>query len=689
MVKKLILSLGALAISIVFIFCTCFSWFVDNNTKKTTIDGSTPTAYYKSGDGSKDNPYVIAKPIHLYNFAWLQYMGTYNKTDSDGNLIQTYFKIESDDTDDNGNSILDMSNSKYSILPPIGTESNPFVGNFDGNNTIITGLTTASNGFSTMPASVKSYSEPHILGFFGYVGETSSEITGYDTSINTISNLYIDDYAVKNTSNSVNVLVGLLAGYANAQINNSGVLTAQFDLVSGTTKYSNYEKISKYALVGDYNKDNFNWNPTSESGGSGTDYGTSTDLRDLYVKLQSTDIKETIGKTTAVPFHFDSSSTLIKGAGSKSITSSGKGLTVSYASSLSVSSTGTNIGYYSGGEVKLHEDYFNTSSTSRVVNFDNMKTAGNSQILVDDDTDHINKIKAYLKEKVSDTHYRGDTAMVLSGTYFGDGATKTAFPSSNDNYLFVKDAKVGNWSGDLFIPARGIWVAPTKPGRFEFVAINPKDDGTLTNASISIIRLKRSKAKDYSTGFSNTTYMQQNDFTNDMAGCIIYGGTNAYVPYYYGVDVSQEDIDNGYEFFITKYNSTVSTAIPYIVYIDIGTTGESTTPDPDTNDSEIDFVYFKKDSSSGEQKDILEPIKTKNTDGTYSTNDNYKYSDAYFSVDGTSTAAFKVQFKRTLDSGATETITLYYYFTPSVAITVTPNKSDVATSSSTELIGGN
>ena len=40
-----------------------------------SFSGEVMWGYFASGDGSADNPFTITKPIHLYNFAWLQYQG--------------------------------------------------------------------------------------------------------------------------------------------------------------------------------------------------------------------------------------------------------------------------------------------------------------------------------------------------------------------------------------------------------------------------------------------------------------------------------------------------------------------------------------------------------------------------------------------------------------------------------------
>lgn len=67
-----------------------FSWFHNNNyLSNKQIKGSTAGAYFARGTGTKDDPYVINRPIHLYNLAWLQDIGYFDD-------VETYFIIEKD-----------------------------------------------------------------------------------------------------------------------------------------------------------------------------------------------------------------------------------------------------------------------------------------------------------------------------------------------------------------------------------------------------------------------------------------------------------------------------------------------------------------------------------------------------------------------------------------------------------------
>ena len=113
-----------------------FSWFIRpfNFTMPGDIGGSTEVSYFESGDGSSEKPYVISSPVHLYNLAWLQYLGYFNLGDNINNgLAQSYFVLKND---------IDMDGI---AIPPIGTEEYPFLGNFNGQGYTIANCVTANS----------------------------------------------------------------------------------------------------------------------------------------------------------------------------------------------------------------------------------------------------------------------------------------------------------------------------------------------------------------------------------------------------------------------------------------------------------------------------------------------------------------------------------------------------------------
>ncbi len=270
-----------------------YAWFTNhNNVTNNDLNGSTAGAYFARGKGTSDNPYVINKPIHLYNLAWLQYVGAFKDK-------EPYFIIEAD---------LDM---KDWTLPPIGTVDNPFMGHLNGydkdyshnqmSKAKISNLTVSNafGDFNRHPSSVTStnFASPEITGLFGVIEKPTP------TSVPSVQNLYIDNLTV--TSKTANALTGLVAGRVNGQLEGIGINNSKSNIADGTSKLDGYDKISKYTSVGyctpeyetSYVKTNttmytpvqvgdpVSFNPTGGGGGEENDWGGSIDMRTLGRRL--------------------------------------------------------------------------------------------------------------------------------------------------------------------------------------------------------------------------------------------------------------------------------------------------------------------------------------------------------------------------------------------------------------------
>ncbi len=335
-VKKPILILG---IAFIVLGCslgvTSLAWFMNPTNRKTVegIEGQATGNYFDGGDGSKESPYGISTAKQLYYFNWLQDLGYFNKDANEKSIEkgtiakQYYFVLKKD---------IDASNY---VLPPAGTTKYPFVGHFEGGGYTVSNL-TISNVWSELGGEDGKYpqgasedstqgilQDAEIVGFFGVIGEyaksaastTTSKATGEDgvevttyansgslvynvksttgseenkdlatTYINSVNNLYFENLTIK--SGADQALAGLIAGYANGQIDNCGVQSGQFsfkdsvaNLSDGTLSESN---LSNYTLIGDYTK-NLNWtgNPGEQSGDTGTDWGGSINIYDFSKRL--------------------------------------------------------------------------------------------------------------------------------------------------------------------------------------------------------------------------------------------------------------------------------------------------------------------------------------------------------------------------------------------------------------------
>ncbi len=306
------------------------------STGSPSMSGATGPAYFAGGDGSVDSPYIITEATHLYNLAWLQYIGYFNLNPNASNgRAQSYF-ILADNIDMLG----------YDALPPIGTTQYPFHGNFDGNGKVISNLKVANmNG----DEAIKQFPETaefeninsknmleeylgttneagQIIGFFGVIGDYNGSIaaavgskagcsssdatppTTEDdaTSSTNASILYTQAITAKNFSldkllvvtDSQETTIGLAAGYVNAKIEGIAISESSLKANSATAGYSNTSNISDFFLVGYCTNGNFVnetsvtiYNPTTTnreqvSGGEGdgteSNWGASIAIKDLY-----------------------------------------------------------------------------------------------------------------------------------------------------------------------------------------------------------------------------------------------------------------------------------------------------------------------------------------------------------------------------------------------------------------------
>ena len=297
-----------------------------------TSFGSAKANYFESGDGSPDSPYLISSPVHLYNLAWLQYLGYFNKNSALTNgRAQSYFKLKND---------LIMTGV---AIPPIGTAEYPFLGHFDGNGCVVSSL-TVSNAFDdlknvrptaavfdresaggklqTAGSKAGSMTEVAIVGLFGVTGDYGALIengtnTNYanvkrrqytadsteekktlvpvPSDVTTISendlyyaamyigNFYTDILHIRSVSQ--NTLIGLAAGYVKGSIENVGVYRADMMLSKDARALDGTVQgiVSKYTLVGDFDADTVGWseNPGTSGNSPGAGFGNSIDMRTI------------------------------------------------------------------------------------------------------------------------------------------------------------------------------------------------------------------------------------------------------------------------------------------------------------------------------------------------------------------------------------------------------------------------
>lgn len=249
---------------VLLLFCLCalllagaavtYAWYrpIKLNFAPAKVDGSIRASYFQSGDGSQAKPFEIAKPEQFYNLAWLQYLGKFNEADENEAIPTTYFYLSAD---------IDMTGY---VLPPVGTEKYPFVGNFDGNGKTVTELKIAVP--TDLPIEGE-YEKSQIVGAFGVVGtmgdiKDSITIDGrnytYSSAANEVKNVTFKGLTVE--TQTTNALIGLAAGYVNGTLTNVGIqldntLMSKLDIKFNTSPLNAISaNLSDHSLVG-YTKD--------------------------------------------------------------------------------------------------------------------------------------------------------------------------------------------------------------------------------------------------------------------------------------------------------------------------------------------------------------------------------------------------------------------------------------------------
>lgn len=254
-----------------------FAWWFVDNMLVSNVTGKTPPSYFAFGDGSEEDPYGITSPVHLYNLAWLQYLGQFNNPEEQK---QYHFVVDKD---------IDMTGL---VLPPIGTTDNPFIGSFDGRDHLISNLTVSNtisaDGITKYPSGISSLSGVDIVGMFGVVGNYKDVVNyEYDSSLIDISNLYLDKVTVKSAEE--NSLMGLLFGYIN-EGNSANIDIGQGNLeaAKNVKPLDSYTNISKYSIIGDFNEANIAWTDKPQDTVTpepGAGWGESVDMKSLLKRL--------------------------------------------------------------------------------------------------------------------------------------------------------------------------------------------------------------------------------------------------------------------------------------------------------------------------------------------------------------------------------------------------------------------
>ncbi len=216
-----------------------WAWFDAHlSVPDNKISGQVEGAYFAYGDGTANSPYGITRYRHMYNLAWLQYLGRFKGR-------QYYFELGAN---------VDMGGI---AIPPIGTTDYPFIGKFDGQDYVVSNF-TVSNNFSDLklhPTNLGAIDANvvKIVGIFGVVGDYGSNLNtaDYDSSINQIVDTGFTDFTVRTIA--TDTLIGMVAGYSSGTISNVAVDVGTVDVKNDADPYDAENltnRLSDYGIIG-------------------------------------------------------------------------------------------------------------------------------------------------------------------------------------------------------------------------------------------------------------------------------------------------------------------------------------------------------------------------------------------------------------------------------------------------------
>lgn len=277
-VNKIVALTGMAGFSLAAATIATVAWFI-STIKITNINGTgtTDAAYFAYGTGTAEDPYGISEIRHLSNLSWLQYKGQFDDR-------PYYFELAND---------INADGEEY-VMPPIGTETHPFIGVFDGNGYTVHNIkiTNDYTSFTRKPHNITyTQADAEVVGFFGVVGNLDGE--SYSSQTNSLHDVTLENLTVESVTN--NTLIGLAAGYVNADMSGVKVGTSTIKTNGNAAKTAYTDKLSDYGLVGYTTKtgssgtfeQRLSQYYNSKSDGDDPGWGGSIAIKDLYTRLDT------------------------------------------------------------------------------------------------------------------------------------------------------------------------------------------------------------------------------------------------------------------------------------------------------------------------------------------------------------------------------------------------------------------
>ena len=277
-VNKFIALTGISGFSLAAACIASVAWFI-STIKITDINGTgtTDAAYFAYGTGTAEDPFGISEIRHLSNLSWLQYKGQFDDR-------PYYFELAND---------INADGEEY-VMPPIGTEEHPFIGVFDGQGYTVNNIKVTNDyaQFTKKPHNITyTQSEAEVIGFFGVVGNLDGE--SFSSQTNSLHDFTLENLTVE--SKTTNTLIGLAAGYINADMSGVKVGTSKISTNGNAAKTAYTDKLSDYGLVGYTTKtgssgtfeQRLSQYYNSKSDGDDPGWGGSIAIKDLYGRLDT------------------------------------------------------------------------------------------------------------------------------------------------------------------------------------------------------------------------------------------------------------------------------------------------------------------------------------------------------------------------------------------------------------------
>lgn len=724
--KKIILNVFSIFIILALLSTTAYAWYLNayGLNPEDNIELKSKNSYFASGNGSKEKPYVISHAVHMYNLAWLQYLGQFNhlyskddeattNIDESKYFQQYYFEIDPDTT------VLDMAGF---VLPPIGTTKYPFIGNFKGNGSVIKNL-HVSNEFSDYggihPSEISSVSDVSIVGMFGTVGayseagtkigckaedgsyselligdtynvNCSSNLNDGETIINKVSNFYIDQLTVETID--TNSLVGLLAGYVNAGVTKVGVYASRFNLNSGVTGLTAETKLSSYTLIGDYNEKNISWEekPTGTGGGGSGDtpgYGGSLNFLEIIERMKL--ITSNSWSSPSVTYNPDKDESSFPNSKNYMSLVVNNDLTPEYYGSNTTESVpSTNIGYFTGQDAKIVAK----QTTGQIIHTDMYIKSGDETVRASSKiTDPTTIVDFDIYEKDSNTtdvlytkldeNIKNDILDILTNETNLLYSIRFNGQIEGNGWVTVNNANiVGYKNTTITIPPKSVWFVAQETG-FAKIVFGAFDSSTRAPSFYRLTREEKYLVKDSNGEIINPYYSQlQNGVTAQGVSysfiTSVYENTDASGNISYSYNTNDESAVSSKIVFSTDwYDSKLTEDRLYYMQIPLVKGYEYAFGNPNSGGGRI--LYMDIGQNAGNEGtgggtvitpvDAIAGIDFVYLDGTTYTALGEDLSNVVFALSGTSSTTI-IYFRRDKTEGV-------LYLASGSGITITPSGS--------------